>query len=124
MKLPRWSVVLLLGLTAVAVVAAVALFWITWPEKTAREFIALIGTGRFEEANRFRGLSPDQDDRLLFPWEPEYKLWRWEQQQLKPQSRSLADLVLGRQEFIVAAEWYWFRVERGKVVKRGVLNAQ
>src|SRR5437667_2247938 len=45
-KIPRW---LLVGLTVLLVLAlaATALVWVAWPDRTARRFLALIADGKF-----------------------------------------------------------------------------
>lgn len=51
MKLPRWLVFALMTTSAVTIVFAVVGFWITWPDRTTRDCLALIQNGNFEETN-------------------------------------------------------------------------
>ena len=51
MKLPRWLFLGLLGLILLSPIAAVCIWWITWPERTARQFVALLGEGQLGEAH-------------------------------------------------------------------------
>ena len=50
MKLPRWLVIAMLTTSVLAVLAAAGWWWVTWPERTAREFVDLMAKGRYEEA--------------------------------------------------------------------------
>jgi hypothetical protein len=49
MKLPRWLLWSLLSISVVAALAAAGWWWVTWPERTAREFIELL----FIDIDRF-----------------------------------------------------------------------
>jgi hypothetical protein len=56
MKLPRWLVVSLLSVSLLAVFGLELLggwLWVTWPERTAREFVEVMGSMRYEELSRF-----------------------------------------------------------------------
>jgi hypothetical protein len=48
MKLPRWLVIGLLTSSMLAVLAAPGWWWITWPERTAREFVHLVTQRDFD----------------------------------------------------------------------------
>jgi len=37
MKLPRWLVIAMLTTSVLSVLAAAGCWWVTWPERTARE---------------------------------------------------------------------------------------
>jgi len=43
MKLPRWLVIAMLTTSVLLPIAAAGWWWVTWPERTAREFIELAG---------------------------------------------------------------------------------
>jgi hypothetical protein len=50
MKLPPWLVIAMLTSSALSVLAAAGWWWVTWPERTAREFVSLLGNGDMEQA--------------------------------------------------------------------------
>ena len=52
MKLPRWLVIGMLTSSVLAVLAAAGWWWVTWPERTAREFFALYQDGEYEQARQ------------------------------------------------------------------------
>jgi len=52
MKLPRWLVIAMLTTSVLSVLAAAGWWWVTWPERTLREFVQLVADTEFEEANR------------------------------------------------------------------------
>jgi hypothetical protein len=45
MKLSRWPIVSLLSASVLAVLCGGACWWVTWPERTVRKFVALMGDG-------------------------------------------------------------------------------
>ena len=49
MKLPRWLVIGMLTSSVLAVLAAAGWCWVTWPERTAREFVDLMDQKNFDE---------------------------------------------------------------------------
>jgi hypothetical protein len=51
MKLPRWLITSLWCFIGLASLAAGGWWWVTWPERTMRDFRALINAGQFEQAN-------------------------------------------------------------------------
>src|SRR5262245_26604345 len=51
MKLPRWLLVSLLGFSTLGALCALVAFWLSWPERTTRRFLALIQEGEFEATN-------------------------------------------------------------------------
>ena len=60
MKLPRWLVVGMLAASALAVLVAATFWWVTWPERTAREFHELIRSWKLDElAVRFPEIQSD-----------------------------------------------------------------
>lgn len=52
MKLPRWLYFMMFGLILLSPVIAVGLWWITWPERTAQQFVVLLGDARVAEARQ------------------------------------------------------------------------
>jgi hypothetical protein len=39
MKMPRWLVVSLLSISVLSALGAAGYWWVTWPERTAREYV-------------------------------------------------------------------------------------
>ena len=52
MKFPRWLAYCILALSGLAVLTAVAAFWVAWPASTTEQFISLMVDEKFEEANQ------------------------------------------------------------------------
>src|SRR5437899_11245501 len=77
MKLPRWLVICLLGSSVLAVLAAAGWWWVTWPERTAREFADRFGAGRIGEAEQM--LTQAEAVVLLIP-----PLGHWSEQWKEP----------------------------------------
>ena len=68
MKLPRWLVILLRTSSGLAVLAAAGWWWVTWPERTAREFLRMIAGKRIEDADKFVLSSPEGHGRWTLCW--------------------------------------------------------
>ena len=118
MKLPRWLMIVLWTSSVLAVLAAAGWWWLTWPERTAREFVEWVGKqadGSDERPRRTRSRVWFQDPVGFTP------ISSWGVPELAAKPRSLVDVLLGRQEFLIAAEHEWnewdFAVERGKVIR-------
>src|SRR5262245_30409935 len=52
MKIPRWLVVSLLTVSTLAALGAGAWSWVTWPDRTMREFSSLLKKGNVNQADR------------------------------------------------------------------------
>ncbi len=50
MKLPRWLMIAMLTTSVLVPVAAAGCSWVTWPERTAREFVSLLHAEKLKEA--------------------------------------------------------------------------
>ena len=78
-------------LFAVVLISAALSWWVTWPQLSAGRFVKLMGTApdEAEKINRLGGMG-----RVLRKYEhdPPY---------LEPHSRSLAEVLLGKQTFTV-----------------------
>jgi hypothetical protein len=109
MKLPRWLVVSLLTVSVLAVLGAGAWWWVTWPERTAIAYVERRARMATEREQHERSLPPGAAKGLpvFFP-----KHWR----DVSPQSRTVLDLVIGRERFITfGGKGAYFVVERGRV---------
>ena len=110
----------MLSTSAAAIIVAAALWWISWPTRTVREFSSLLEQGRFDEANQF--LKPPARLRIdsaevrekviveggvtmVFAMEPlrEYSPDAWRSwctiENLQTDRRSIADIICGRLAF-------------------------
>jgi hypothetical protein len=99
MKLPRWLLVTLLTTSLLALLSAGTWWWVTWPERTAREFMSMLAAGEYEElVEKFGGAayySYQEPSRIA------WYLWQWEGSagRLERGSRGIQDVILGRQTF-------------------------
>ena len=120
MKLPRWLLIGLWTTSVLAVLAAAGWWWVTWPERTAREFVDRLAIKDFEGAKRMWNLKAfDPENR----WSHSY--WvvgagapfrEWSEQGLKFDSRTLSDTVRGRRGFRIPVYEGDFVAERGLIV--------
>ena len=136
MKLPRWLVVSMLGVSVLAVVAAAGWWWITWPQRTIREFSESIVRGKFEQTNPMLvgatwevgtdGGSPTLE--VVYKdgsgrYGAKMSLERWQsffrEPPLKLHARTPADMFRGRQffhtDFHPPETVMLFAAERGKI---------
>ena len=51
MKLPRWLVIGMWTTSVLSVLAAAGWWWVTWPERTAEQFVVLLESGEIDAAN-------------------------------------------------------------------------
>jgi hypothetical protein len=101
MKLPRWLVMTLLTMSLLAMLGSVALWWVTWPERTARRFQELMSGARIDEANAM--LSVDSSQRttqLLIVGDEPFR--EWDCSPRIPESRTLIDMLCARQRYKMA----------------------
>ena len=137
----------MLTTNVLAVLAAAGWWWVTWPERTAREFVELFAANRVDDRDRL--LSAELKDGFfdwewerLTPWPKETiedylqkhpemsdQLIReqeeclrnfpstWREQNLVRRPRTFFDRAFARQVFSLPD--YWFTVERGFVVAFG-----
>jgi hypothetical protein len=120
MKFPRWLLVSLLSASVLAVLGAGAWWWVTWPERTAREFLERLGDGGFVELERLFGWTPDQfhqDARTRNMLSAAVRSVPFEE--YEPVARTPGDYLLARQRFEWRAGWGEFVdtifVEKGEV---------
>ena len=113
MKLPRWLVIGMLASSVLAVLAAVGWWWVTWPERTAREFVELLAAKELDEARRMLVAPPPENPRpgliILVA-----AAANWNPQKVQPKRRSLLDIFAARQSFYATEGWFYW-VERGKI---------
>lgn len=110
MKLPRWLVVCMLATSVLAVVCAVVWWWVTWPERTAREFVARIEAGNFQAAAQMTR------DGQWSAATSGIDLTSFLQTQLIFETRSPRDVLDGQVRFRVGSAPYQFAAERGRIM--------
>ena len=70
MKMPRWLVACLISVSVLSSLAAGVWWWLTWPDRTAANFLALGEAGRFEESNGNLSWPREWDVQMPAPhWE-------------------------------------------------------
>ena len=111
MKLPRWLMILMLTTSVLVPLAAAGWWWVTWPERTAREYIELLER-------------PGESERIWFGSGREHTLLidrRVGAPEWDPQRRTLKDVLLGRQLFAGVKCDLVLKVERGMVTENSVI---
>src|SRR5262245_27107832 len=101
MRLPRWIVIGLLVTSLLAVVASASWWWVTWPERTAREFHDLLVQQRWDEAramSHYSGVDypPDAVVAWLAAGRPQEFA---DESRLEQQTLTWSDLCRGRRQF-------------------------
>jgi hypothetical protein len=120
MKLPRWLVIAMLTTSVLSVLAAAGCWWVTCPERTAREFCDLVREFRWTEAAKLCDDVPvdtdwQMDDEELKEWHQIIATARIEFHD----SRSLCDLILACRRFRISYDNFAgdaFMAQRGKVI--------
>src|SRR5262245_37254839 len=121
MRLPRpllWT--MLLGSVA-SVLAAAGWWWVTWPERTAREFVDLVASGDIDAANSMRRQDPDRrrlpvklrrEGDLVYVWASESNHSGMDEElfvrylrERNAGARRCRDLLEGRIQFDVGPTW-------------------
>jgi hypothetical protein len=117
MKLPRWLLWTMVACSVVAMLVAAGWWWVTWPERTAREFADVMAEGRAVDLKRMWDadqLSGPNLDRLriLLVAKDRRTVWRFDALAC---SRTWLDVLCGRQQFVVPATDYAFTATRGRI---------
>ena len=100
MKLPRWLVILMLTTSVLSVLAAAGWWWVTWPERTAQEFVALMMAGKEGDAKRMIQYSPQPV--VLWGWfHSQRRPLDWNHSDVHSLSRTISDIVTARQKFLL-----------------------
>jgi hypothetical protein len=110
MRLPRWLLVSLIGMSAVALVVLPAWIWIEMPRRTARAFIAAVQAGDEDRVNAIltSGVCYDMgtDDHLLRidpPYGPS-ELFVPSRCHISTEKRTVSDIIKGQQLIVVGVE--------------------
>jgi hypothetical protein len=111
MELPRWAVVSMLTTCAIAILAVAGWWWVTWPERTAHEFVRRLTTQDESWTDLVQPSVRPLWPTLLNMFAPK------DINDVEPQPRSTADIILGRRAYRMAGEFGWvFTVERGVII--------
>lgn len=116
MKLPRWLVILMVTTSILGVLAAAGWWWVTWPERTAREFVhRLDKTDINKNDQSWRDMVPGGGDRTgfkrLLSLYPSAADEGGTIVRLRP--RSVGEIVSGKQVFFFSSDNFGFTAERG-----------
>ena len=111
MKLPHWLMIGLWTSSVLAVLAAAGWWWVTWPERTAREFVGRLAADKDEQS--WEAMLQDRRVEGIISRIPRPGGWS----DVKPQPRTLLDVCVGQQRFEILGDWGWeFTAERDKVI--------
>src|SRR5262245_22254977 len=126
MKLPRWLVVSLLSVSLLAAFGLELLggwLWVTWPERTAREFVEVMGSMRYEELPRFfnhKWLESSEWDNVVGSPSEGLRVHARTYYTLEEKPFTAVDYVCGNRQYIVGnlrrPERYLMTVSRGTVI--------
>jgi hypothetical protein len=117
MRLPRWLLIGLLITTAFAVVGLGGIWWVNWPDRTAREFLDLLAEKKYDEATTRFGWTPGWKNQTfaLFSREPKVI-----ESKFRSEPRTVLDMSVGRQTFKYGRSLVFrFTVIRGRIVESG-----
>lgn len=129
MKPSRWNAFWVTGLIVVFVLGLSVWRWVTWPDQTARRFVALLASGQFDQANEMMP-APMQwqvgtSDAVAFSdgialLSDSRDGWRSQESALTPQflARSGWDVLYGRRHFRVEQMRFVFTAEFGRITPR------
>jgi hypothetical protein len=121
-RLSRWLVVSLLSISVLAVLGAGAWWWVTWPERTAKEFVDLVCADRLDDArNMLQAPFPDRGPVISLDFtdavlDPSHGTEHWVNVHVYSKQRDRHEVLLGRQPFTVREAAFEFSVQRGRVI--------
>ena len=103
MKLPRWFVALLWMTSGLTIAATPIWWWVSWPQRTARDFIALMADERYQAARAMLTDTMDDHAKDLIVEGGGYGPEIWNQSRVIFHPRTWSELLQGRQEFTMEA---------------------
>ena len=108
MKLPKWLVATLIAVSVLAPAIIIGWWWITWPDRTLREFIELVDQGKLDQADDLMAFEPGW--RIT----PQAMCHAFRQSALHRPARAVADIVCARQRFTYDDDWiFWVMTDTG-----------
>jgi hypothetical protein len=114
MKLPRWLVFAMLFSSLLSVLAAAGWWWVTWPERTWRDFKSLIADGKYDEVD---AMLTSPNDGIGFKSEIrgfDMKGYLADEY-VRRKTPSILDYALGRRTYVTSSENFAFTVERSNI---------
>jgi hypothetical protein len=125
MRLPRWLIVSLLSASVLAVLLAAGWWWVTWPQRTAREVIESAATNDKNTYNNL--LSPQLADLDTLAdkagFADTFDVLRSRTTSVEFYPRTWMDLFMGRLSFRWKLNdiFCYVKIERGHVVDMGTI---
>lgn len=128
MKLPQWLVICMLVVSTAVPCAAIAWWWVSWPEQTIRQFLALVEAEKDTEAMEMMdirspaflteiGYNFRLSDGTLGFLPRNWSFW-FQGSTTELHSPELSDLICGRRRILPPKAAYEFIAERGKITLR------
>src|SRR5262245_3647686 len=118
MKLPRWLLMTMLLSSVVSALALGGWWWVTWPERTAREFLSLMSQGTIDDAKAMLAVEPCFRG-TQYPIGRDEGSITWQISRCIAQPRTASDILYGRQRFkltvVKGLDAAVINVERNKV---------
>src|SRR5262245_12461748 len=93
MRLPRWLVITMLSSSALTILGFAGWWWVTWPERMAREYVTMRATKSNERGMQVRVrrlTNAEQEEERVGYFFPR----RWTD--VTPQCRTFIDVLIGR----------------------------
>ena len=121
MKLPRWLVIAMLTTSVLAVLARAGWWWVTWPERTAREFVQSMVDGDGDRVLRMAQITPTLPS---YKREIVSKILKsdWSNTRLHSNDRTVSEILGASQKFETDRVFTRFEVVRGRVtLSKGTL---
>jgi hypothetical protein len=121
MKLPRWLVVTLLGMSMLAVLCYAGWWWVMWPHKTMAEVRELFHAEKLGEALTYFVPPPTEDELRRAENLPERFREAMRSVEIEPDGRrTVSDILLGRLRVRSGFFYHrsaYFIVHKGKFIE-------
>jgi hypothetical protein len=100
------------------VLGAAVWWWISWPERTARDFVDLFATGHFDDAAELLSPKPQGSFFVIVDVRAGQERPLWMNSSLHAKPRTFLDVVHARQDFEMRGMGSEFRAEKNKILKQ------